>query len=215
VRRKFFAVTQAVLLAVLILAGSIAVPILFRPFYYMHIGPMALGEQAGLSVQEVKTAYNEMMDFSIGLTDNFSAGVLHWSEEGRSHFEDVRKLFILDLWTLAATAALWIVLRLIQGKKPLRLLGHTPGFWSAIGLGTAYLLVGGSVALDFDRAFVIFHQLFFPGKATWIFDIQADPIIGILPEGFFRNCAILILACIFIGCAVCLLSDRLARKKVQ
>lgn len=214
-RRRFFAVTQAISLAVLILAGSIALPILCRPFYYLHIGPMELGEQAGLSVEEVKTAYNEVMDFSIGLTDTFSAGVLHWSEEGRSHFEDVRKLFILDLWALAAAAVLWIVLRLTQGKKPVRLMGHTPGFWSAIGLGAVFSVTAGLAALDFNQAFVVFHQLFFPGKDNWLFNYQTDPIIHILPEAFFRNCAILILVCILTGCTVCFLSDRIARKKIQ
>lgn len=212
-KRKLLAVAEAIVIALVILAGAIAVPVLCRPFYYLHIGPMELAERVNLSVQEVKTAYNEMMNFCMGLTDTFSTGVLHWSEEGRAHFADVRKLFVLDLWALAAAVVLWIVLRFVRGKKPARLLGHTPGFWSAIGLGTVFLAVGSLAALDFNRAFTIFHQLFFPGKDNWLFDPRLDEIIKILPEEFFRNCAILILAGILIGCALVLLQDRRVRHK--
>lgn len=212
-KRKLLAVAEAVLIALIILAGAIAVPILCRPFYYLHIGPMELAERVNLSVQEVKTAYNEMMDFCMGLTDTFSTGALSWSEEGKAHFVDVRKLFVLDLWVLAAAAVLWIVLRLVRGKEPARLMGHTPGFWSAIGLGTVFLVVGGLAATNFERAFVIFHQIFFPGKDNWLFDPQFDQIIQILPEAFFRNCAILILVGILAGCTAVLLRDRYARRK--
>ena len=212
-KRKLLSVAEAILIALIILAGAIAVPILCRPFYYLHIGPMGLAEQVNLSVQEVKTAYNEMMDFCMGLTDTFSTGVLAWSEEGKAHFADVRKLFVLDLWVLAAAILLWVVLRLVRGKRPARLLGHTPGFWSAIGLCAVFLTVGGLAALDFNRAFTIFHQLFFPGKDNWLFDPRFDQIIQILPEEFFRNCAILILVGILGGCALVLLRDRKQRKR--
>ena len=212
-KRKLLAVAEAVLIALIILAGAIAVPILCRPFYYLHIGPMGLAERVGLSAQGVKTAYNEMMNFCMGLTDTFSTGALSWSEEGRAHFVDVRKLFVLDLWVLAAAAVLWGILRLARGKEPARLMGHTPGFWSAIGLGTVFLVVGGLAATNFERAFVIFHQIFFPGKDNWLFDPQFDQIIQILPEAFFRNCAILILIGILAGCTAALLRDCRVRHK--
>ena len=212
-KRKLLAVAEAVLIALIILAGAIAVPILCRPFYYLHIGSMGLAEQVNLSAQEVKTAYNEMMDFCMGLTDTFSTGALSWSEEGKAHFVDVRKLFVLDLWVLVVAVVLWIILRFTRGKEAGKLAGHTPGFWSAVGLGTVFLVVGGLAALDFERAFVIFHQLFFPGKDNWLFDPRFDQIIQILPEAFFRNCAILILVGILAGCAAALLIDRRARRK--
>jgi integral membrane protein (TIGR01906 family) len=91
--------------------------------------------------------------------------------------------------------------------------GHTPGFWASVGLGVSFLVVGGLAALDFERAFVIFHQLFFSGKDNWIFDYRTDPIITMLPEEFFRNCAILILAGILIGCGLLIGRDLYLRRK--
>ena len=58
-------VLRAVVTALLVLSGSIAVPILCRFFYYLHIGPLGLVEQTGLSADQIRQAYNEMMDFCI------------------------------------------------------------------------------------------------------------------------------------------------------
>lgn len=210
-KEKYLAVARAVLTALVILTGSIALPILLRPFYYLHIAPMDLGAGMNLTAEQIRTAYQEMMDYCIGLSDTFSVGVLPWSEDGAAHFADVRKLFLLDLRVLAVSGILLIVCS-IRRKKTF-LLGHTPPFWSAVGLGTAFALVGGLAALDFEKAFVIFHQLLFPGKSNWLFDMEADPIINLLPAEFFRNCALLILAGILLSCVILLFRDWQVRKK--
>jgi integral membrane protein (TIGR01906 family) len=212
-KHKLLAVAQAIVIALVILAGAIALPILCRFFFYLHIEPYGLTEAMGLTAAEIKTAYNEMMDYCMGLSGSFSAGVLPFSAEGAAHFADVRKLFILDLAVLAGAVLALIPLLVFGRKKALRLGGHTPGFWASVGLGVSFLVVGGLAALDFDRAFVIFHQLFFPGKDNWIFDYRTDPIITMLPEEFFRNCAILILAGILIGCGILIGRDLYLRRK--
>ena len=205
-KKTLMGIVRAVLIALVILTGAIAVPILFRPFFYLHIGPLDLPSVTGLTAAEIKTAYKEMMQYCIGLSDAFSVGVLPFSESGAAHFADVRRLFLLDLWVFAISALL------LGGsfflKKTTRLGGHTPGFWSTIGLGVSIVTVGGLAALDFDRAFEVFHKLFFPGKDNWMFSSYEDPVIDILPVEFFRNCAILIFALILISCIALLLWDR-------
>ena len=211
---KLLSVVLSVLIALVVLTGSIAVPLLCRSFYYAHIGPMGL-EGYGLSRAEIETAYNEMMDFCLGRREEFSAGVLAFSQSGADHFADVRGLFLLDLWVLRASlAALLAVLVVCKVKRirPQRFLGRGHGFWAAAGLGASFLLVGGLAALDFDRAFVIFHSLFFPGKDNWIFDWHTDPIILFLPQDFFRSCAILILALLLVWCAALIAADLWAGK---
>ena len=207
-RQKLLGIVEAVLIALVILAGAIAVPVLFRPFFWWHIEPLNLAEQMGLSVAQIKEAYGQMLDYCIGLKDTFSVGVLPFSESGAAHFAAVRKLFILDLAVLVAAAVLLMGVRIFRRGKALRLAGHTPGFWSAVGLGAAFVSVGGLAALDFDRAFTVFHKVFFPGKNNWLFDSREDPVIRMLPEAFFRNCAILILALILISCVGLLIYDR-------
>lgn len=204
---KVKAIIRAVLIALVILSGAIAAPILFRPFYWWHIGPFQLDEWMGMTAGQIKEAYGQMMDYCIGLTDTFAVGVLPFSELGASHFADVRNLFLLDLWVLVIAGILLAALCLLDRGKPIRLRGHTPGYWSAIGLIATFATVGSLASLDFNRAFTIFHKLFFPGKDNWIFDGREDPVIYMLPEEFFRNCAILILSVILLSCAGLILYD--------
>lgn len=211
-RKLLTAVTSAVL-AVFILSFSIAVPILCRPFYYAHIAPLRLEERTGLTRAEIKDAYNEMLDYCLGRSNRFGTGVLKWSESGKSHFTDVRGLFLLDIRVLAVSAVLLILLLLLGRKYPSApILGRRAGFWGSTGLAAVFLIIGGLAATDFDRAFVVFHSLFFPGKDNWIFDPWEDQIITILPEEFFRNCAILILGVLILLCAVLILFDLLRKE---
>lgn len=212
---KLLTVVLAILIAVVLLTAAISAPILCRPFYYAHIDPLALCEETGLSREEIKTAFDEMMDFCVGNAD-FSTGVLRWSESGKSHFSDVRELFLLDLRALAISIlllAIVLVVSRLTGRRPGRLLGRGSSFWAGTGLAAVFVVVGGLAALDFDRAFVIFHSLFFPGKDNWLFDPAEDQIISILPQTFFMNCAILILAILLLGCAVLIAWDLLPHRK--
>ena len=212
---KLLSVALSVLIALVVLTGSIAVPLLCRSFYYAHIGPMGL-EDYGLSREEIQTAYDEMMDFCLGKREDFSAGVLAFSRSGADHFADVRELFLLDLRVLKISVmALGFLLGwcLVGKVRPHRFWNRGPGFWAAAGLGAAFLTIGGLAALDFDRAFVIFYGIFFPGKDNWIFDWRTDPIILFLPQDFFRNCAILILALLLLWCAVLIAADLWAKKR--
>lgn len=54
------------------------------------------------------------------------------------------------------------------------------------------VVLGGLAALDFDRAFTVFHTVFFPGKTNWLFNPYTDPIILVMPQEFFMHCAMLI-----------------------
>lgn len=212
---KPLTILMSLLTALLVLTGSIAVPLLCRPFYYAHISAFELTKY-GITVEQIRRAYDEMMDFCLGLRPDFAVGELAFSQSGMEHFVDVKKLFLLDLWVLGLSFTALIVLLVVCRKKklcaaPLR--NHGSGFWAATGLAAAFVVIGGMAALDFDRAFVVFHSIFFPGKTNWIFDWRTDPIILLLPQDFFMNCAILILVLVLVWCAALIIADLWAGKK--
>lgn len=209
-KSKGFTILVAVLLALFMLTISIAAPILVRPFYYAHITPLGLEQYTGLSREAIMTAYDEMLDFCLGRSAEFSVGVLPWSPSGRDHFVDVRSLFLLDLAVLAVSLVGLLALFAVGRRKrlkPYRFAGRGAGFWAAAGLIVTLMVVAALAASDFDRAFTIFHRIFFPGKENWIFDWQADPVILLLPQVFFRNCAILIGGIMAAQCAVLIAAD--------
>lgn len=207
---KLLSVILATATAVFLLTGSIALPILLRPFYYAHITPLALEQTSGLDRGQIVTAYDEMMDFCTGRTAEFSTGILPWSAAGREHFVDVRGLFRLDL-TTAAISGLFLLGWAPAGKacriQPYRFRNRGFAFWGCIGLGGFFLIIGTFSAVNFHRAFLLFHRVFFPGKSNWVFYSHTDGIIRILPQAFFRNCALLILITAVLLCCVIILSD--------
>ena len=210
-KARLLSIFRSVCTALCVLTGSIAVPLLVRPFYYLHIGALRLEKASGLTAVQIRQAYGQMMDYCLGLRDTFAAGVLPFSAEGASHFADVRTLFVLDLAVLLISAAALILLDLYCRYKAVelhRFRGHGPEFWGCVGLGVTFAVIGALAAVDFDRFFTLFHALFFPGKDNWLFDPRLDPVIEILPQAFFRNCAILILALLLTACAVLILRDK-------
>lgn len=215
-RSKLLAVVLALVVAVFILSASIAVPILLRPFYYAHIGALGLEEKTGLSREQMVQAYDEVMDFSTGRTEEFSAGILPWSPSGRAHFADVRGLFLFDLrvaFVFGFVLLGWLLLGQKSPVQPYRFLDRGFALWGSVGVWVAIMAIGCFALLDFERAFVLFHTVAFPGRYNWYFDPYTDGIIRILPVAFFQNCAVLILMLIALQCAGCIWLDLRRRKR--
>ncbi len=210
-KAKLLSILKSLATALFVLSGSIAAPLLVRPFYYLHIGPLELEAASGLSAAQIREAYCQMMDYCLGLRSSFAVGVLPFSQEGASHFADVRTLFMLDIGVLLGSAAVLLFLAIqcrYQAVELHRFRDHGPAFWGCVGLGAVFAVIGGFAALDFDRAFTLFHAVFFPGKDNWLFDPRLDPVIEILPQAFFRNCGILILMVLLLTCLALILRDR-------
>ena len=213
--KKFLSVLTIPLTALAVLTGAIALPLLVRPFYWAQIQALDIPARSGLTVEQLRDAFGDVMDYCLGLRPDFAAGVLPFSAEGASHFADVRVLFILNLAFLALSVAILSSMRaacLRQKTKLPRLAGRTPGFWAACALGGIILIAAALAATDFDRAFTVFHGIFFPGKENWLFDPATDPVILLLPEEFFRNCAIAIAASLLLLCLVLILTGRRQKK---
>lgn len=204
--------------AMLLLTGSIAlVLVLAKPFYALHIAPLDLAAAVELDTDAVKLAFSQVMDYCMGLRQSFAAGVLPFSQSGADHFADVQKLFLLDFRVLAVCVVLLVPLLWI-GKKQgglCRFGGHGSAFWGAVALLAVFVCIALYCVSDFDRAFVTFHTVFFPGRDNWLFDWRTDPVILMLPEVFFRNCAIAIFAVLAVSCGVIVGLDRKKARRSQ
>ena len=89
----------SLLTSLAVLSGSIAAPLLCRPFYYAHIDALGLVEYTGLTREQITEAFDQMMDYCLGQRPNFAAGVLPFSASGASHFADVEEAarFMLEV----------------------------------------------------------------------------------------------------------------------
>lgn len=208
-QRRWFSLLLILLLMLAVLSASIAAPLLCRPFYYAHIDVLDLPAQTGFTYEEIKDAFDGVMDFCL-LDKPFQTGVLRWSEEGRSHFADCAVLFRLDFYVLGGSLLALLACGLLtrKGLRPAPLGGRSPLFWAGSVLAVGFLVIAGLAALDFDKAYIIFHTLFFPGKENWLFNPARDQTILIMPQVYFRNCALLIVGMLFFLCGVLMWAGR-------
>lgn len=208
---KLMTVIMIAAVFIYILTSSIAFPILCKPFYYAQIDNLQLEEYSGFNREQIETAYSEVIDYCIGARPDFAVGGLNYSESGKDHFKDCRKLFILDLGLFAGSLLIligWIVLNRFTSIRCARPGGRGAGFWGGIGELVIFAILGGLGSINFDKTFVIFHSIFFPGKTNWIFDPNVDVVINILPEVFFMRCAIVIVALIILQSLIFIIAGR-------
>ncbi|MBR3645253.1 MAG: TIGR01906 family membrane protein [Lachnospiraceae bacterium] len=207
-------IVMAIVTALFIISMSITIPILWRGFYYNQIDMLGVVSDSGYSREQIIKAYDEMMDFCTGKTDKFATGILPYSESGKEHFADVKKLFIFDMFVAVCTSITLIVVcgQIFVFKKKIvsRIKGKSFLFWGSCTVFGVFAFLTVAVGLFFDKAFLIFHKLFFPGKTNWTFDWDEDQIIRILPEDYFRNCAILIIVFSMILCMTFVTIDNIS-----
>ncbi len=116
------------------------------------------------------------------------AGEAVFTERERSHMADVRQLVLAFYAIVGAAAIVLVVLGLASA--------WSRTYWRAVALGAKVLAVGTvavglAFALFFDRAFTLFHQLFF-AEGTWTFDPATDRLVQLFPYTFWTETTIAI-----------------------
>lgn len=178
-----------------IITFSISLPIYLRPFYYLHIDYLELSKISGFTKAEIIEAYNAVLDYLTIPGKDFSTGVMKYSLDGQMHFADCKLLFDLNSAVLLSSAICIVTLLIFRKSDktgPFFIGKHHASFYSALSAIFIPIIIGALASLNFDKAFEIFHNIFFPGKENWILNPLTDEIIKILPQEFFINCAILI-----------------------
>lgn len=186
-------------IGIFIVSFAIAFVILFRPYYYLNIHLLNLEQSTGFSYETIVEAYDDVMDYLV-FGEEFKTGQLPYSEEGKSHFEDCKKLFTFDFICVFVSFAYILTIFILQKKKVIHLefKKFSPGIYSIIGTGAIFLILGIWGCINFNSLFTVFHKVCFPGKDNWVFNWYDDQIIRILPLQLWINFCILIVAIILI-----------------
>lgn len=207
--KKTLKVIYALAIALFVICESVVLTVCFRSLYYGDIKRFELVERTGMSEEEIRENYDEMVDFLMRFgSDELTLPTLPMSEGGKIHFADVKHLFngvkILGAVSLAAAVGCFVLL--IREDRSKSLMAA-----SAITIGIPAVL-GAFVAIDWQKFFVLFHKTFF-NNDYWIFDARTDPVITILPDGFFMHCMIMIVALVAFNAAFLFLFGRIQKKK--
>lgn len=184
----------ALLLTVCIICFAIILTVFFKPLYYFDIDYLGISQSTNLSYDVIKRNYDVLIQYqSVFYRGTLELPDFIMSETGRIHFEEVKRIFdIIQITFMVTGVASAIMIYQNIRQKEYRYLRLTSLF--SIGIP---LIIGFLASLDFNKAFVVFHQIVFRNN-YWIFDYQSDPVIQILPETFFMHCFIMIVVIIIV-----------------
>lgn len=200
----------AIMLMIFIISFAVVFTVFFKPLYYFDINYLNIDQISGLDAETIKENYRILINYqSIFYQGTLNLPDFVMSDSGRIHFEEVKRIFeaIQVIMVISGLISIPMTIKKIK-EKEYRFLRLT-------GLITIIVptVLGFLAALDFERAFVLFHQIVFRND-YWIFDYRTDPVITILPETFFMHCFMLIVVIVCLLAIICLGYYRYQQKKI-
>lgn len=187
----------AIALAAAILGCAVLVVLASTFTYPWFAGDVV--NSAHLTPDQILQNYHAVIAYCLlPWVDQFAIPYLPFSPSGEQHFVEAKAIFqgfILTGLIGAAVAAITL-----WGNWRAR---RAWGGWLAGGIAVlaTILALGLIFLIDFERAFIVFHEIAF-GNNLWIFDPRVDPIINYLPESLFMANAFAILALMVLGAVV-------------
>ena len=183
-----------ILFLIFFISVGLAIAIYVRPFYYM--GMERIAAETGVSTEVIKENYDALIDYcSPFFTGELDFPSLPESKTGISHFAEVKVIFNLFFALLLITPLFLTGLIYLQHRRK----SNSWMIASPVIVCVLPMLIGVFCAIDFNRIFVLFHELVFRND-DWLFSPYEDPIILFLPERFFLQCALIIVGTVLTGC---------------
>ncbi|HEX3023351.1 MAG TPA: TIGR01906 family membrane protein [Lachnospiraceae bacterium] len=206
---KISDISIGILFTLLFISIGLILVLNFRNLYYNDIDTLDIVETSGIDRETIIENYDALIDYC----SPFYQGDLHFpslaaSESGLSHFAETKVIFVSFYYIGAISLVAAIAIILIKRKRK----DYSYLLTSSITVIVLPVIVGLSIALNFDKAFIVFHKIFFRND-DWLFNPDTDPIITLLPQEFFMHCAIGIILVVFVGSAVLYVAHRLTKKR--
>jgi len=200
----------SIFFSLLIIGAAVRITVGFRDLYYYDIDKLKITEMSGMSKQDIKLNYDYLIDYNLNKkVDSFKLPTLPSSEFGKIHFEEVREIIqnVIKLFYICIVVCLFGTILSVK-KKNIDILKIT-----SISLIVMPIVVSIPILVNFERSFVVFHELLFSND-YWIFDPALDPVIMMLPEQFFLHAGLMILILILFTSIFLYLSYRFFRRKL-
>ena len=204
-----FHLAAGLVLAMFIISLSVTLALNARFIYYGDIDRYGLDTVSGLTKEELRQDYLELIDYNSVFGDD-SLDFPHFtlSDDARQHFKEARDLFLFFGWGVPIFGSLAAILALIARRKK-----YGPSYLAVASFISIVLpaALGAFALLAWDRLFVMFHEISF-GNDLWLFDPAVDPVINVLPTEFFFHEAVAIFVLVISGGLISLFAYIKARR---
>ena len=212
--KRIFHLFLGVLGMLLAIALAVTVTLNSRWLYIAVMESEDLENATGYSRAEILDNYDAVINYnSIFGPNTLKLPSMDMSEGGRIHFVEVKNIFVsIQAIGILCLMGLFAFAMTASRKKDFSALAvmRNTGILSVV----VPALVGLGVAINWDRAFVIFHKIFF-NNDLWLFDPRTDPIITILPDTYFLACAVMIICLVILVSILCLVAYFFLKRKLN
>lgn len=184
---SIFRILTSIFTAISIISIATIISLNLRFIYKFIIDNYDLVNITGVSGENLMSDYGTLVNYLQNpfiKTLKFENFVM--SSYGEIHFYEVKRIFI----SLISIALIFIIVNLTYGivskvnnKYFMKKIIYNLNYGSNI-LIIFFIILVASYIIDFSKAFIIFHKIFFKNN-YWVFDEKMDPIINALPEELF------------------------------
>ena len=221
--RHIAALAMALMLLFILLITSIEILLYHTPGYFeKEYAQNHVTDVIDISDEDLMKVTDQMMAYlhddrsslyDITATIGGRSDIPVFNERECLHMADCKALFVSALHMRFVCIVLWIVLfvmLLITGRGNLRLIAHDM-LIGCIILASCIIILVMICAIDFEKYFTIFHQIFF-NNDLWILNPATDNLINMVPQRFFIDTAIMIAIYYGISIAIVIIASLIILK---
>lgn len=205
--------------AISIISISTIAVVNFKFLYKFIIDKYDLVNITGVSKESLIDDYSGLINY---LQNPFVKSLkfenFNMSSYGEIHFYEVKKIFISLIFIALIFGVANLIYIIIFKNRGNKYFGRE--IIKNLNLGSNililfFLILASAYAIDFSKAFIIFHKIFFKND-YWIFDEKIDPIINALPEELFMIYGAIILGFIIaFSIIIKVLNKKIFEKKIS
>ncbi|MGG7144571.1 TIGR01906 family membrane protein [Clostridium nigeriense] len=198
--KNFF---YGVLVALFTIGISTIISLNLKFIYNLSIDKYNLDKVGQVSKEMLIKDYSTLINYLQNpFVDKLKFENFSMSNNGEFHFYEVKKIFLSIYLLTFIILIFFIILFIIRRNKKKKNNIYKLFNYGVNTLTCIIVVLLSAIFIDFSKAFIIFHKIFF-NNDYWIFDERTDPIIKVLPEEVFMLYAIVIIFIIIANIFIC------------
>ena len=192
-------VFYGIIIAIFTIGISTIITLNSKFIYYYSIDKYNLEKIANISKEMLIVDFDRLINYLQNpFIEKLKFNNFPMSINGEFHFYEVKKIFLWIYVITISIALLFIILVMINKFNKRKIHIYKILNYGANTLIITIISLLTIMTIDFSKAFIVFHKIFF-NNDYWIFDERTDPIIKVLPEEVFMLYALVIIGLVFIA----------------
>ncbi|WP_195265591.1 MULTISPECIES: TIGR01906 family membrane protein [unclassified Clostridium] len=186
-------IIQGIMVALFTIGLSVIISLNLRIIYSYSIDKYNLTKLGQLSKEALMNDYNLLLNYLQNpFIKKLKFNNFIMSTNGEFHFYEVKKIFLNIYLIIIVIVLAFLIIKFILNRHNKKFEVFKILNYGANTLISIITILLTSIFIDFSKAFVIFHKIFF-NNDYWVFDSKTDPIIDVLPEEVFKLYAIIVI----------------------